>query len=79
MSNSATFSATGQIMENLPNTMFRVKISEADKPEVIGKTILCTLSGKMRIHWIRILPGDRVRCDISSLDQTKGRITYKIK
>lgn len=74
-----TFTASGTILENLPNTMFRVKIEEADDPTVCGHEILCTLSGKMRINWVRLLPGDRVKCEVSNLDPTKGRVVYKLK
>jgi translation initiation factor IF-1 len=77
MSTNNIFSAAGQVLENLPNTMFRVKISESDNPQLVGETILCTLSGKMRINWVRLLPGDKVKCEVSTLDTSKGRITYK--
>jgi len=79
MSNSSVFEASGVVVENLPNTIFRVKITQAQQAEVVDKLVLCTLSGKMRINWVRLLPGDKVKCDISSIDPTKGRITYKIK
>jgi len=79
MSNSSVFEASGVVVENLPNTIFRVKITQAQQTEVVDKLVLCTLSGKMRINWVRLLPGDKVKCDISSIDPTKGRITYKIK
>lgn len=71
MTNSSVFEASGVVVENLPNTIFRVKVED--------KLVLCTLSGKMRINWVRLLPGDKVKCDISTIDPTKGRITYKIK
>ena len=79
MTNSSVFEASGVVVENLPNTIFRVKITQAQQTEVVDKLVLCTLSGKMRINWVRLLPGDKVKCDISSIDPTKGRITYKIK
>lgn len=60
----------GEVVEALPNTLFRVKL-------VDGKIILCHLSGKMRIHYIKILPGDKVRVEMTPYDQTKGRITYR--
>ena len=74
-----TFGASGVIVENLPNTMFRVKVSESQVPETVDKTVLCTLSGKMRMNWVRLLPGDRVSIEVSSLDQTKGRVIYRMK
>lgn len=74
-----TFTASGIILENLPNTMFRVRIGDSENPDLVNREILCTLSGKMRINWVRLLPGDRVKCEVSKLDLTKGRIVYKIK
>lgn len=62
----------GTISENLPNTTFRVETTD-------GKQFLCTMSGRMRIHHIRVLPGDRVKFVITPYDQEKGRITYKLK
>ncbi|HRJ25917.1 MAG TPA: translation initiation factor IF-1 [Fimbriimonadaceae bacterium] len=63
----------GVVLENLPNARFRVKLDEGDLE------ILAHVSGKMRMHYIRILPGDRVRVEVSPYDLTKGRITYRFK
>ncbi len=63
----------GVVVENLPNARFRVKLDEGDLE------ILAHVSGKMRMHYIRILPGDRVRVEMSPYDLTKGRITYRFK
>ncbi|RJR24976.1 translation initiation factor IF-1 [Candidatus Microgenomates bacterium] len=62
----------GVVLENLPNTTFRIET--ADK-----KQYLCTLSGKMRMHRIRILPGDRVKFVVTPYDPERGRITYRLK
>lgn len=62
----------GEVIENLPNTLFRVKLNNSDK------VILCYLSGKMRKNYIKILPGDRVRIEITPYDQDRGRIIYRI-
>jgi translation initiation factor IF-1 len=62
----------GVIEEALPNTMFRVKLDN-------GHNILGHISGKMRKHYIRILPGDRVTVEVSPYDLTRGRITYRYK
>lgn len=62
----------GEVLEALPNTLFRVKLTD-------NKVILCHLSGKMRINYIRILPGDKVKVEMTPYDQTKGRITYRSK
>jgi translation initiation factor IF-1 len=63
---------SGTVTENLPNAMFRVEIEG-------GHTILAHLSGKMRINYIRILPGDKVTVEMTPYDLTKGRITYRHK
>ncbi|MCL5411988.1 MAG: translation initiation factor IF-1 [Patescibacteria group bacterium] len=62
----------GKVIESLPNTLFRVEIEG-------GKVILAHISGKMRMHYIRILPGDRVKVEMTPYDLTKGRITYRYK
>lgn len=72
---------TGKVVEVLPNTLFRIEIEESrDLPEVKGRVILCHISGKMRMHYIRLLEGDRVRVEMSpKYDLDKGRITFRIK
>jgi translation initiation factor IF-1 len=60
----------GTVVEALPNTMFRVDIQE-------GHQVLAHLGGKLRKHYIRILPGDRVKLELSPYDLTRGRITYR--
>jgi translation initiation factor IF-1 len=60
------------VAELLPNTMFRVKLDN-------GHQVLAHISGKMRKHFIRILPGDRVRVELSPYDLTRGRIVYRLK
>jgi len=62
----------GQVTEALPNIHFRVKLDD-------GKEILAHLSGRLRIHRIRILPGDRVTVEISPYDDKRGRIVYRGK
>ncbi|HCN10129.1 MAG TPA: translation initiation factor IF-1 [Lentisphaeria bacterium] len=62
----------GTVKELLPNTMFRVVLEN-------GHEVLAHISGKMRLHFIRILPGDRVTLEMSPYDLTKGRITYRKK
>ena len=61
----------GEVVEALPSTMFRVQIDDMDN------TVLATISGKMRKHYIRILPGDKVKVELSPYDLTRGRITYR--
>lgn len=63
----------GVVLENLPNARFRVKLDEGDIE------ILAHVSGKMRMNYIRILPGDRVRIEMSPYDMTLGRIVYRYK
>ena len=62
----------GEITEALPSTMFRVRVDG-------GHDVLATISGKMRKHYIRLLPGDRVKVELSAYDLTRGRITYRNK
>jgi translation initiation factor IF-1 len=68
----AALELEGVVEESLPNTMFRVKLDN-------GHTVLGHISGKMRKHYIRILPGDRVTVELSPYDLTRGRITYRYK
>ena len=63
---------TGIVIELLPNAMFKVELENKHQ-------ILAYVSGKMRTHFIRILPGDRVKVEVSPYDLTKGRITYRLK
>jgi translation initiation factor IF-1 len=62
----------GEVVENLPNATFRVKLEN-------GHMVLGHISGKMRMHYIKILPGDKVRLEISPYDLSKGRIVYRYK
>ncbi len=62
----------GKVIELLPNTMFRVELPN-------GHRVLAHISGKMRLHFIRILPGDKVLLQMNSYDLTKGRITFRQK
>jgi translation initiation factor IF-1 len=62
----------GKIIEPLPNAMFRVELEN-------GHKVLAHVSGKMRMHFIRILPGDKVTVELSPYDLTRGRITYRFK
>jgi translation initiation factor IF-1 len=79
MSNSQTFVVEGVVVENLPNTMFRVKVTDESRPELNEQLVLCHLAGKMRIHYVKLLPGDKVRCEMAPIDLARGRIVYKIK
>ncbi len=72
MAKDDTITADGVVVESLPNAMFRVKLENEHE-------ILAHISGKMRMHFIKILPGDRVTVDISVYDLSKGRITYRHK
>lgn len=62
----------GEVLENLPNATFRVKLEN-------GHQILGYISGKMRMHYIRILPGDKVTVQLTPYDLTKGRIVFRAK
>ena len=70
--------AEGEVTEALPNTMFRVKVAAGQLPSVEEDRIVrCHLSGKMRIHYVRILPGDKVKIELTPYDLERGRITYR--
>ena len=62
----------GRVVELLPNAMFRVELEN-------GHKVLAHVSGKMRMNFIRILPGDKVKVELSPYDLTRGRITYRFK
>ena len=72
MSKEDVIEVQGTVAETLPNAMFRVQLEN-------GHRILAHISGKMRMHFIRILPGDKVTVQMSAYDLTKGRITYRFK
>ena len=72
MAKQTSIEQDGTIIEALSNAMFRVKLEN-------GHEILATISGKMRMHYIRILPGDKVKLEMSPYDLTKARIVYRYK
>ena len=72
MAKEETIQMQGEILETLPNATFRVKLEN-------GHVVLGHISGKMRMHYIRILPGDRVQVELTPYDLTRGRITYRYK
>lgn len=72
MAKDDTITTEGVVVDSLPNAMFKVKLEN-------GHIILAHISGRMRMNFIKILPGDKVTVDISVYDLTKGRITYRHK
>jgi len=72
MAKEEAIEVEGMVVETLPNAMFRVELPN-------GHRILAHISGKMRMHFIRILPGDKVTVELSPYDLTRGRITYRSK
>ena len=72
MAKQASIEQDGTIIEALSNAMFRVELEN-------GHVIIAHISGKMRMHYIKILPGDRVKLEMSPYDLTKGRIVYRYK
>ena len=72
MTHQGSIELEGIVKESLPNTLFRVELEN-------GEVVLCHLSGKMRMHFIKILPGDKVRIEMTQYDRTKGRITFRLK
>lgn len=71
MSKEDAIEVEGVVVEPLPNAMFRVELDN-------GHKVLAHVSGKMRMHYIRILRGDRVKLELSPYDLTRGRITYRV-
>jgi translation initiation factor IF-1 len=67
----------GTVLECLPNTMFRVQITQSPVPQMIDRVLLGTLAGKMRLFRIRVLPGDGVKGYVSKYDLEKCKITYR--
>lgn len=72
MAKEETITVEGKITETLPNAMFRVELDN-------GHIVLAHVSGKMRMHYIKILPGDKVTVELSPYDLTRGRIVYRYK
>jgi translation initiation factor IF-1 len=72
MSKEDVIEMAGEVMENLPNATFRVKLEN-------GHVVLGHISGKMRMHYIRILPGDKVTVQLTPYDLSKGRIVFRAK
>ena len=72
MAKQASIEQDGTIIEALSNAMFRAELEN-------GHVIIAHISGKMRMHYIKILPGDKVKLEMSPYDLTKGRITYRYK
>ena len=72
MAKKDTIEVEGSVIEALPNAMFRVELQT-------GHKVLAHVSGKIRLHFIRILPGDKVKVELSPYDLTRGRITYRVR
>ena len=72
MAKDGVIEVEGQVVEALPNAMFRVELEN-------GHQITAHIAGKMRMHYIKILPGDRVRVEMSPYDLSKGRIAFRYK
>jgi len=72
MSKEELIETEGKIIEALPNAMFKVELGN-------GHMVLAHVSGKMRMNFIRILPGDKVKLELSPYDLTRGRITFRVK
>ena len=72
MSKEQSIEVEGTVLEPLPNAMFRVELEN-------GHKVLAHISGKMRMNYIRILPGDKVQVELTPYDLTRGRITYRYK
>lgn len=72
-----SFEIEGIVEECLPNTMFKVQVTASEVPQMVGRELLGTLAGKMRLYRIRVLPGDGVKGYVSKYDLNKCKITYR--
>lgn len=72
MAKQSNIQQDGEVTDSLPNAMFKVKLEG-------GHELIAHIAGKMRMHYIKILPGDRVKVEMSPYDLTKGRIVYRYK
>ncbi len=72
MTKSDAIQVAGKVLEPLPNAMFKVELEN-------GHVVLAHISGKMRMHYIRILPGDKVTVELTPYDLSRGRIIYRFK
>lgn len=72
MAKEQSITVEGKVVEPLPNAMFKVELDN-------GHVVLAHISGKMRMHFIKILPGDKVTLELSPYDLSRGRITYRYK
>lgn len=72
MEKEEAIAVEGTVIEPLPNAMFKVELEN-------GHNVLAHISGKMRMHYIRILPGDKVKVELSPYDLSRGRIVYRFK
>ena len=72
MAKEEAIKVEGKVLETLPNAMFKVELENKHQ-------VLAHISGKMRMHFIKILPGDKVTVELSPYDLTRGRITYQVK
>lgn len=71
-SNKEVIKLTGKVVESLPGAQFKVELEN-------GHIVLCHVSGKMRKHYIRLVPGDKVEVELTPYDLTKGRISFRMK
>jgi len=72
MTKKEAIEVEGEVVEALPNAMFRVELPN-------GHRVLAHISGRLRVHYIRVLPGDKVLIELSPYDLSRGRITYRLK
>ncbi len=79
MAKESTIEVEGVVTEALPNATFRVKVESLAAPGGNAHLVLATVSGKIRLNFIRILPGDRVKLELSPYDLARGRIVYRYK
>ncbi len=79
MAKETAVEVEGVVVEALPNAAFRVKVETLTGPDGQAHMVLATVSGKIRLNFIRILPGDKVKMELSPYDLSRGRIVYRYK
>ena len=79
MQNKDFLELDGIVSEAIPNTMFRIQIDATAPEDYAGRTLLCTLNGKMRKFRIRVMPGDRVKIEVTPYDKNRGRVIFRSK
>jgi len=79
MNKNQNIEVSGEVTQALPNATFKVILDDGSPEDLGGREILCTIAGKMRLYHIRVMPGDKVKVEITPYDKNRGRITFREK